>query len=911
MKQTKFSILVLVNTIEYIESIMKSIKNASNFSSVEIILLSDVEEKDQKEKLDELTKTYSNIICVDVSGKEKAEAYNLGMEYATGNYISFIEQDVTYSKDAIKKVNQCIKNEKARVVALKPYFLQENRAKAYKMSPKKCTEVDLNFMPMKLNLALDSYFIHKKLVGKFDETLIFEDAKMKFLLEILMKYPFYYFMRNVPIHYTVAKEDDTSTNFMQYDKKWYSESLTSFVIPFLEKIYSVNKQIPLYIQEAMLYYIFAKYNCNTKDRNKMVLSKEEAKQFFDYTAIAMQYIDTGLILNLNKNALFKIPRWLGYQLVLEKNKKLGLKTDLEVRSNELQENEVPKNKLYLYNLEDAEDSYIVNSIEKEHIIISSINVNKETMEFNFTLSLQDLLEEKDVKVFVKYGDKKIEAQKTNCYPLLKVFGLTVSKQIPFTVVLNLEDKNEKIQFLVKYKNKEYQVKIKFDKAQAHLNHSKYSYWKFNDKYYLCNKQNFLIIEKKKLFSGLIKESKYFVARMLRAKNKIFTAKYFALRFAYWCTKPFYKNKQIWITFDKLYKAGDNGEYMYHYIKQHHPEIKMYYVIKKDSLDYERLKHEKNSSILVYGTFKHKLISLLSNVILDTHANAVSYCSFDTKKARMLIKDLFNAEVVCIQHGLSIQKIAQYQNRLFDNIKLYCCASPYEVKNLLGSTMYDYKEEQIKLTGLARYDGLKSKEQRNILITPTWRRNIVNSNVAHVKKSHNNFFKNSKYYEIYNTLINDKKLIETAKKNNYKITYLLHPAISAQKEDFEKNEYVEIIAATDNMNYEKVLTEASLMVTDYSGVQFDFAYMRKPIVYYHPDELPPHYEAGGLEYATMGFGPICKSNNEIVDTLCKYMENNCKTEEEYVKRANDFFAFDDYKNCERIYESIMEYIKERN
>ena len=131
------------------------------------------------------------------------------------------------------------------------------------------------------------------------------------------------------------------------------------------------------------------------------------------------------------------------------------------------------------------------------------------------------------------------------------------------------------------------------------------------------------------------------------------------------------------------------------------------------------------------------------------------------------------------------------------------------------------------------------------------------------------------------MINDKKLIETAKKHNYKITYLLHPAISAQKEDFEKNEDVEIIAATDNMNYEKILTEASLMVTDYSGVQFDFAYMRKPIVYYHPNELPPHYDAGGLQYETMGFGPICKTHEEIVAQLC-----------------------DDYNNCERIYQSIQ-------
>jgi len=42
----------------------------------------------------------------------------------------------------------------------------------------------------------------------------------------------------------------------------------------------------------------------------------------------------------------------------------------------------------------------------------------------------------------------------------------------------------------------------------------------------------------------------------------------------------------------------------------------------------------------------------------------------------------------------------------------------------------------------------------------------------------------------------------------------------------------------------------------------------------------------------------------VTQLCNYMEKNCQIEEEYIKRANDFFAYDDYNNCERIYQSIQ-------
>ena len=64
--------------------------------------------------------------------------------------------------------------------------------------------------------------------------------------------------------------------------------------------------------------------------------------------------------------------------------------------------------------------------------------------------------------------------------------------------------------------------------------------------------------------------------------------------------------------------------------------------------------------------------------------------------------------------------------------------------------------------------------------------------------------------------------------------------------------MKIVTALET-SYEKILTESSLMVTDYSGVQFDFAYMRKPVVYFHSPKLPPHYQEGGFSYETQGFG----------------------------------------------------------
>ena len=302
----------------------------------------------------------------------------------------------------------------------------------------------------------------------------------------------------------------------------------------------------------------------------------------------------------------------------------------------------------------------------------------------------------------------------------------------------------------------------------------------------------------------------------------------------------------------------------------------------------------------------KLYSLHANLILDTHSTLISYCGFDGF-ARKMVSGLFNAKIVCIQHGLTIQQIAQYQNRLFDNIHLYCCASKYEIENIKQS-IYGYNDNHIRLTGLARYDGLKNKDKKIILITPTWRRNIVEMTTAHTKKSHSDVFKSSTYYKIYNSLINNSELIEKAKERGYKIVYLLHPAMSAQKEDYTPNEYVEVVAATGDLNYEKILTESSIMITDYSGVQFDFAYQRKPIIYYHPSLLPPHYDEGLFKYETMGFGKICTNEDDLVSEIINLMKNDFMIENKYKKRADDFFAYNDYDNCKRICHEIEDFIE---
>lgn len=82
----------------------------------------------------------------------------------------------------------------------------------------------------------------------------------------------------------------------------------------------------------------------------------------------------------------------------------------------------------------------------------------------------------------------------------------------------------------------------------------------------------------------------FLKEILCAKNG--SRKMFLMRCSYWLSYPFYEKKNIWITFDKLYKGGDCGEYFYKYMCSRAGEgIVPVYVIRADVPDYERLKSE--------------------------------------------------------------------------------------------------------------------------------------------------------------------------------------------------------------------------------------------------------------------------------------------------------------------------------
>lgn len=908
MKQAIFSAVLYVDDADSLSSALDALKQCRRFPQEGEAVVVDPHNSAQVQALCEQVEWASYF---PLPQGEAAQAYELGLSCARGKYLCFTLASARYSPSFFAFGGQALDEGAPMAAAAACYQDLEGASIPYATSCKPedaGQRIDLIQQPRKVQLMLQAcLFPAQRLQGMHFQTNLHDDALRLFLLDLQMEQPSYYALpTEAEYRFTVPLEDVVSPNTLQLCPWWYEDSVRQFILPLLSR----RRPAPPFVQRACYYLLYSKLNCNLNARTKgTIQGREAAEQFWQMIDQASALLDDEIIMTRWPVNYAPIGRALRFYLLRRKARHLGL----EVRVWE--DGKAFRASLLYSHGSQSSVSASLGPVKDEALRVRVINCQKDRLVIDADVLLGEFLPTEDYQVWAVSAGADVKhicpAQSQDTYPLIKYFGYTCMRRhtVQFSIPI-ICTARQKISFHYRWQGKEYRLRLVFSGVNARLRENmEYSYWMCQKNLaLLCGKKNTLVLRRVGLRFRISRELRYQREMKEKEKDPALLRDGLRLRRLYWLLLPLWGREQSWVTFDKLYKAGDNGEYMFQYLRRTHPEIHAYYILEEDSPDYQRLSRKYKGNILIYGTTTCTLRALLSRVMLSTHTDTP--LRFDPQK-RLLpyYKDLMGYRTVCIQHGLTIQKIAQYQNRLLDNTELYCLASPYELKNV-SHPVYGYSPSALKLTGLARYDGLVNHDQHMILITPSWRRNVTVASVGGIRHPKNEQFRQSDYFQIYNRLINDPDLIECAKRTGYRIVYLLHPALTAQRDDFDCPDGVELVSAVGEMTYEKMLTQASLMVTDYSGVQFDFAYMRKPIVYYHPDALPPHYESGGMDYATMGFGPICSRHDQLVDCLCQAMKNGCQTAPEYLRRADDFFTFNDHNNCQRIYQAVTDWLDER-
>lgn len=833
-------------------------------------------------------------------GASEAEACNLAMKSTSGEYITVCRCGDIFSSNYFSECLKAIKSNNnipyvfAPKYCINPVFSER---KEYRLNRDRAFDEDV------INLEENPNLIVPQVCGTVYRADVFKsyqfNAQLKyeyfadFALRIQMDYPVYATAQNAEFEYFMPDEDDPQYYIPSNYKDWYTDSFNNFLIPLIEYSRKKSGAVPAFIQFYVMFAVSTRYLANMNNRNKRNMNEEELDEFIAESRNVLQYVDNGFVLNKDKYKSLSYSEEAAEMFYMIKHN--GTFKDMPLVNVE------GKKEVYL-NCDDIFVSRLTNQRVGMHVI--DYRDGKLLIDGSF----RRVFDLDEIEIYAVFNDTKYSLTDTDRYSLTKYFGISAYKKFTFHLELPLDPnaKEQRLTFFAKYKLTTIPLRLSF------LHHwSKFtlkpkgSYWRFNDYVASLENNRSIVINKASALDTLKRELKFLPAVLSESKRC------FILRLEYWLTRPFFKNKKIWLMYDKLYKGGDSCEYLYRYCADKKDGISRYYVIDKNTSDYKRLKKDglkpvKNRS------FKHKMLFLNTDIALITNSNVFPFNGYSMDKSRF-IRGLCNFPSMCLQHGLSVQKCAMAQQRVVDNTQMYFLASKYEYKNL-SNHAYNYQDFDIlKMTGIGRYDGLINNDKKQILLSPTWRMyNAMPVTTSEgEQRAYNPEFKTTTYYKIYNDLINNKKLIDTAKRTGYKIKYVLHPILSSQVDDFTPDPYVEVVSSVGDFNYETAFQESSLMVTDYSGVQFDFAYMKKPLIYFHPSQLPAHYEDGGFFYDTMGFGEICTESDELVDLLCEYMENGCKMKQKYIDRVEDFYEFDDHNNCERIYKEILAYQQQVN
>ncbi|MDJ37929.1 capsular biosynthesis protein, partial [Campylobacter coli] len=352
---------------------------------------------------------------------------------------------------------------------------------------------------------------------------------------------------------------------------------------------------------------------------------------------------------------------------------------------------------------------------------------------------------------------------------------------------------------------------------------------------------------------------------------------------------------IWLLMDRDYEADDNAEHLYRYIMQNHPEREIVFALRKESLDWERLEKE-GFNLVEFGSLEFERIIKKASKVISSHSD------------EYLIRYITpRQQFIFLQHGVIKDDLSKWLNS--KKIDLFITSTKAEYDSIANDyNHYKFGKKEVLLTGFARHDVLlknNKSDTKQILIMPTWRANIVGVALGSSKRGLQSDFTQSEYFQKWNLLLNSNILQKLCEKYDYTIVFNPHPNIIPYLKDFNIPSYVKI--ANHNESLQELFCNSSLMITDYSSVAFEMAYLNKPVIYYqfdHEEFFNSHtYQKGYFDYKKDGFGPVVEDEESLLKELENLLQNDCNPFGIYKDNIDSTFAFKDGKCCERIYKVI--------
>ena len=354
-----------------------------------------------------------------------------------------------------------------------------------------------------------------------------------------------------------------------------------------------------------------------------------------------------------------------------------------------------------------------------------------------------------------------------------------------------------------------------------------------------------------------------------------------------------KKYDIWLISERPDQARDNGYCFFKYIREKHPEVQAYYVIDVNANDYKKV--ESYGNIIHFNSWKHYYYFLLSNKHISAH---VCGCNPEYSTILRYLKKKLKYKDIFLPHGVSYG-ITEFCLKKYAKIDLFICCGKPEYVNILKN--YGYEKEEVAYTGFPRLDSWHNItiNKKQILVMPTWRAYLSHDRGINIYET--------LYFKTYQSLLYNSRLISFLENNDLELIFYLHHEMRKYVNAFKsKSDNIIVVYKDDQYDIQELLKSAALLITDYSSVHFDFAYMGKPVIYYQFDQedfFGRQYQNSFFEAERDGFGTVTYNKNSLEMEIEKAYGRSFLMEDKYYRRMRNFYQLYDNRNCERVYQRI--------
>ncbi len=911
-------VMAIYNTENYLHQSIDSVINQTiGFEdNIQLILVDDGSEDSSAEILKEYLEVYpNNITIISQENQGQAVARNNGFEHVKAKYVNFLDSDDYLENCAFEEAYDFFESHYSETdIVSMPILFFENEDGDHMLNDKYFASrvIDLVNEPNNPQLHSNSAIFKSDVFRKYKfATNIVSSEDVVVINKILLEKKALGVIDTAKYYYRKRYDESSTLDKVSGMKEFFIDKLRDYYLHLFDYALRKEGSIPSFLQYTLAYDLQW-----VLKEDLDLLNRQEQSEFWFYLNEVLSYIDEEMIINnryirneYTKDFFLSIKRHDLHPEISTVIKKDYMGNDFEqeivqLKSGDIVLGDLSAHRIWLDIVDLREDCLNISGFLNSYFNTDYISI--EAVKYLDTVAF-DRFRAK----YVKYTKRPHITYLSKPFQFVNTFDL----KIP------LEDgENSKIKIQVNYHkdgdntNFDDGNVLSFNLGLAFTEHvrlSLSSFYKANDSFIANLKHNTFYISpsstkavktlEKENIEYLENESVNACALEIRDYKEIIS-----LRKEYLSKYPNFsfssRNKEIYLFQDRIDVADDNAYHLFKYACNVRDNVVKYFVLSRKSKQFDKLSRIGN--VVEYGSFKHKLLMLFADKIITTHPyDTVINPFLDETNQRPLISGLLNYRVYWLQHGVTKDNISDWMFKYQKDLSLIVTVSDDESKSFLEEG-YGYDESIIQNLGFPRFDNLEKNDNKQILIIPTWRKNITGNK---------GIFMSSSYFNNLNSFLNSSELLDMVKKG-YKIAFKPHPELLnyiKKNGELTEERFVDLFDIPDEIyvaldeSYQDLLNNSSVLITDYSSVFFDFAYLKKPVIYYHPENDAYHYEGSYFDYETMGFGEVFKTSDELFEKLNEYVDNSCQMEEEYQKRVDGFFTYTDKNNCKRVYDWILD------